>query len=404
MASLITSTEVTREALRILHQKLNFVGSINRQYDDRFARSGAKIGDTLSVRLPNQYTVRSGATLNPTTAASATNEQFVPLQVNNQKGVDVNFTSVERTMKLDDFSQRILEPAMSVLAANIEADALSMALDVAQQVGTANTPPTTLANILAAGVKLDNALTPRDNNRNLLVTPTTQAALVGGLSTIFQDATQLGKQYKDGTMGRAAGFDWYSNTMMPTMTNGTAVFSAGAISVAPTEGGKTLTATCTVSGGTIAKGTVFTIANVFEVHPETKATTNRLMQFVVDSTITASTTNAAITFSPAIFASATDGRRNVNVLPTTNAVTSASGAVSTAYQQNIAYHKDAFCFATADLILPKGVDFAAREIMDGISMRIVQQYNIVDDTLPCRIDVLYGYKTIRPQLACRITE
>jgi hypothetical protein len=403
MASLITSTEVTREALRILHQKLNFIGNINRQYDDRFARSGAKIGDTLSIRLPNQYTVRTGAVMSAG-QATATNEQTVALPVATQKGVDVSFSSQERTMKLDDFSQRILEPAMAVLAANIEADALSMTLDVAQSVGSAGTPPATLAAILAAGVKLDNALTPRDSNRNLLVTPGTQATLVGALSGLFQDANQVGKQYRDGVMGRSAGFDWYTNTMMPTMTNGTAVFSAGAITVAPTEGGKTLTATCSVSAGTITKGTVFTIAGVFEVHPETKATTNRLMQFVVDSTITASTTNAAITFSPAIFASATDGRRNVSALPTTNAVTSSTGAVSTAYQQNIAYHKDAFCFATADLILPKGVDFAAREVMDGISLRVVQAYDIQNDLMPCRIDVLYGYKAIRPQLACRITE
>ena len=403
MASLLTSTEITREALRILHQKLNFVGNINRQYDDRFAKSGAKIGDTLSIRLPNQYTVRTGATLSAG-AAAATNEQTVALQVATQKGVDVSFTSQERTMKLDDFSQRILDPAMSVLAANIEADALSMTKDIYQQVGVAGTPPTALANILAAGVKLDNALAPRDNNRNLLVTPQSQANLVSGLSGLFQDASTVGKQYRDGVMGRTAGFDWYANTMADTMTNGTQVFTAAAISVAPTEGGSTMTITGTGTN-VLKKGTVFTVSGCYECHHETKVATGRLQQFVISADVTGSAGAFAVTFSPAVYASTTNGRQNVAQLPTTAmTVTSASGAASTAYQQNLAYHKDAFCFATADLILPKGVDFAAREVMDGISMRIVQAYDINNDLFPCRIDVLYGYKTIRPQLACRITE
>src|SRR6476660_2207496 len=128
--ALLTMTAVTREALRILHQKLNFVGSIVREYDDSFAKSGAKIGDSLKIRLPNQYIVRTGATL----SAKDTSESSVTLQVATQKGVDLNFTSVDLTMSLDDFSTRILEPAMSVLAANIEADAMSMYKDVYQSV------------------------------------------------------------------------------------------------------------------------------------------------------------------------------------------------------------------------------------------------------------------------------
>ena len=124
--TLLTPTAVTRESLRVLHQKLNFVGNITREYDSSFAKEGAKIGDSLKIRLPNEYTVRTGATLRTqdTTEASTT------LQVSTQKGVDLNFTSADLTMSLDDFSKRILDPAMSVLAANIEADALNMYKDV----------------------------------------------------------------------------------------------------------------------------------------------------------------------------------------------------------------------------------------------------------------------------------
>src|SRR5579872_5363398 len=152
--ALLTPQQITREALRVLHNKLTFIGAINRQYDDSFAKAGAKIGDTLKIRLPNQYTVRTGKTL----SAQDVTEQSVSLQIATQKGVDVNFSSAELTMSLDDFSSRILEPAMAVLASSLEADAFTMYRDVCQQVGTAGTTPNTLLTYLQARAKLNNSL------------------------------------------------------------------------------------------------------------------------------------------------------------------------------------------------------------------------------------------------------
>jgi hypothetical protein len=88
---------------------LNFIGSIDRQYDDSYAKAGAKIGDTLKVRLPNEYTVRSGINM----AAQTTSETSVDLVMSTVKGVDLNFTSVELALSLDDFSERIVKPATS---------------------------------------------------------------------------------------------------------------------------------------------------------------------------------------------------------------------------------------------------------------------------------------------------
>src|SRR5882672_10787650 len=152
--TILTPTQVTREALRVLHQKLNFVGSINRQYDDQYARTGAKIGDTLKIRLPNQYTVRTGATLN----AQDTTEANVSLQLATQKGVDLNFSSAELTLSLDEFSKRVLNPAMSVLGAAIEADALSMYKDVYNQVNN-NGSTITFAKVLTGRKILVDNLT-----------------------------------------------------------------------------------------------------------------------------------------------------------------------------------------------------------------------------------------------------
>ncbi len=393
--SILTPTMITREALRILHQKLNFIGNINRAYDDRFSQEGAKIGTTLNIRLPNQYTVRTGATL----SAQDTTESNTSLTVSTQKGVDLNFTSVDLTMSLDDFSYRILEPAMAVLAANVEADALSMFKDVYQVVGTPGTTPNALLTYLQAKARLDNSLAPQ-NQRSLLLDPLSQVTIVDALKGLFNDPKSISKQYREGVMGSTIGFDWFMNTMVPTHTNGDTVTGLSVSGAGQT--GSNLLVGGSANTNTFKKGTVFTIAGVFEVHPETKVATSRLQTFVVTADTTATTTTVTLPISPAIVTSG--GGQNVAAAPANSAaITVLSGSASTSYLQNLAFHKDAFTFATADLIMPQGVDFARREVMDGVSMRIVRQYDINNDKFPCRLDLLYGYKTIRPQLACRVT-
>jgi hypothetical protein len=393
--SLLTPQQITREALRVLHNKLTFIGAINRQYDDSFAKSGAKIGDTLKIRLPNQFTVRSGATL----AAQSVNEQSVSLQVGTQKGVDMNFSSVDLTMSLDDFSSRILEPAMAVLAASLEADAVSMYKDVYQQVGTPGTTPNTLLTYLQARARLNNSLAPMDTNRTAHLSPLATATIVDALKGLFQDSSAIREQYREGSMGRTAGFDWYENPLVPTHTNGNTV--AGVQVNGAGQTGATLNIKGVSSGNAFAHGTVFQIAGVFEVHPETKAATGRLQSFVVTADATMSGTTGSIGISPAIVTSG--ATQNVASSPADSAAVTIVGAANGAYEQELAFHRDAFAFATADLVMPKGVDFAAREVYDGVSMRIVRAYDINNDAFPCRIDVLYGYQTIRPQLACRVT-
>jgi len=238
--SLLTPTAVTREALRILHQKLNFVGSINRQYDDSFARSGAKIGDTLKIRLPNQYTVRTGATL----AAQDTTETSVSLQVATQKGVDLNFTSADLTLSLDDFSKRILNPAMAVLAANIEADAFNMYKDVYNQVNNQGFAATFAKALQARKILVDNLAPPGD--RAVCLATQDNVDLVDALKGLFQDSKEVARQYRDGLIGRTAGFDWMENTLLPSHTvgsaAGTAVSSCASAPPAKTTAATTLSA------------------------------------------------------------------------------------------------------------------------------------------------------------------
>lgn len=390
--TILTPTEVTRAALSILHQKLNFVGNVYRGYDDRFAKSGAKIGDTLTIRLPNEYTVRSGASL----STQDTTETSTTLTVSTQKGVDTTFSSAELTLDIQDFSDRILEPAMSVLAANIEADALSMYKDVYNFVD-GDAAAFAFGALVDAKTKLGNNLAP-SGDRCMVMNMTHANKLIKDRKDAFNPNSDVSKMFREGLVDRVAGFDLYENTLLVPHTTGTAAKTTGYL----TNAGTAQTgATLVVDTGTTSflKGDVITIAGVFRVHPETKATTSELQQFVVTANSGTSATSLAI--SPAIVASG--ARQNVsNGAADNQAIVKVGAGANETTIESLAFHKNAFTFATADLVLPEGVHFAAREVMDGISMRIIRDYSISDDTFPCRIDVLYGYKTLRAQLAARV--
>lgn len=388
--TLLTPVMITREALRILHQKCNFIGNVNRSYDDKFAVEGAKIGTTLNIRLPNQYTVRSGATL----SAQDTTENQVALQVTTQKGVDLNFTSVDLTMSLDDFSERIIAPAMAVLAANIEADAFNMALDVYNNVNGIGSA-IVWRNLIAGRKALQDNLAPPDKRFAILNTQD-NLDLVDSLKGLFQQADTIGEQYAEGMMGRTGGFDIYENTVLASQTTGTSASATGYT----VNGASQTGATITVAAGanTFNKGDIITFAGCNRCHPETKADTGVLQQFVVTATYAGGAGNIAI--SPSIVTSG--GTQNVVASPTNGGAVTKVGGASQVYKPSLVFQRDAFVFATADLQMPKGVDMAAREVQDGISMRLVRQYDINNDKFPCRLDVLYGYKTVRPQLACRV--
>lgn len=387
-SSFLTPTAVTRAALAILHQKLNFVGTIDRQYDSQFAKTGAKIGSTLKIREPNQYTVRTGKTID----VQDTTESSQTLTVATQKGVDMTFSSADLTLSIQDFSQRFLEPAMAVLAANIEYDAMSMYKDVYNSTWT-SAAAATYNGILDNRALIQRGLAPT-GDRTANLNSQDMVDLVKDTKTLFQHAGELGNQYKEGFMGRAAGFDFMENTLWPGHTRGDAASRVCNTSTGITSG----TATITVSGGsgTLKQGDVFTIEGVYSVHPETKVSTGVLQQFVATAD---STTSVAVSPTPIT----SGAKQNITIVSAGSGKTvTVSGTASDALTTSLVYHKDAFTFVTADLDMPQGVDFARREVLDGVSMRIVRAYDINNDMFPCRLDVLYGYKTLRPQWASRL--
>lgn len=391
--SFLTPTQVTRESLRILHEKIPFISTVNRQYDDSFAKSGAKIGSSLKIRTPNQYTVRTGKVAQ----VQDTSEQSVTLTMATQKGVDLGCSSVDLTLSINDFSRQFIEPAMSALAATIEQDMISnVTKKVYNQVGSAGTTPASMLVFGQARQKLNEYLAPKDKNRFVQVDSATMASMTDAYKGLFQSGKALADQYVEGYIDRQGGFDWYENESIYTHTNGSDVTAT--LNGVPADGATSLTVTGFSSAPTV--GSVFTIAGVYAVHPETKAAYSHLQQFVVTADTTPTTTS--ITISPAIVLSG--ARQNCSAAPASNATLTFTGSASTAYGQCLAYHRDAFAFVSADLEMPKGVDWAARERFEGISMRIVRDWDVVNDDWITRIDVLYGYEAIRPQLATRITK
>lgn len=403
--TILTPTAVTRKALMILHQKLNFVGKINRQYDNSFAVSGAKIGDSLKIRLPNQYTVRTGRVMD----VQDTSESSVTLTVATQKGVDVNFTSAELTLSMDDFADRILEPAMSVLAANIERDVMNVYKYVWNEisdVGAAISASASLTHIVNGSKRLTDSLTPT-SQRCLNLNTQDNADVVNSLKGLFNPQANLSEQYREGMVANNfMGFqEVYENTLWPLHTTGTDDGTGDYltdIGAGEADGSAGLLHVDT-GAGTIKAGDIFHIADCFEVHPETKETTGRLQRIVV--TADHSGGEGDLSINPNLITSG--GKQNCTGLADSKALHKNESDFSTDigasadYQISMGFHKDAFSLATADLEVPKGVHFAAREVYDGISMRIVRDYTINDDSLPCRLDVLYGYKAIRPELAVR---
>lgn len=387
--TLLNVDKITNAALVILHQKVNFIGSINRDYDNSFAQSGAKIGDTLRIRLPNQFTVRTGAAMSSQDVV----ETNTSLTVSSQKGVDCNFTTKELALNIFDFSQQFLEPAMAVLAANIESDALSMMNSVYNTINGAGSAQT-YRNVLLARKALVDNLAPMDSGRQCRLDTQSNVDLADSLKGLFQNQEAIKRQYNEGKMGVAGGLEFAENTLL-------APFSFGSRTTAYTVNGAGQTGASVVvqtGTGTVAVGDVFTLAGCFRVHPETKVSTGVLQQFVCTAAYAGG--GGTMSISPSIVT--TGPTQNVSASPTTSGAVTFVGTLSTTTQQSIAYHKDAFTFATADLMLPDGVQFAARKMMDGLSLRIIRQYDINNDKMPCRMDILYGYKAIRPQLACRM--
>lgn len=404
----LSDGDITRKALSILHNNLVFCKTINKQYDDRFAKSGAKNGGSLLIREPNQFTVRTGAVMD----TQDVTESVQTLTVATQKGVDINFSSVELTLSLDDFADRILTPAMSRLAAEVDSSVISACYPYVYKYvqTTAGTVPN-IADVLKARAELQQGLAPMGNRHYMTGALELNAILTSNVS-LMHPSSEVAREFEMGSVGTMYGFKFWETEMIPTHTAGTRTDTTPTCYTTSTgtsieNGTPYITITAGSTGTTLKAGDVFIVTSVFAVNPETKVTCAWLQQWSVtaDTNVTTAATDWPV--SPTPYRSGAKqncvivGGSIASVVLVSSTVKS-TGAASAANKNSLCYHRDAFTLVTADLEMPRGVDFAAREVYDGISLRLVRNYDIVNDKFPCRIDVLFGCKTVRPEWAARV--
>ena len=410
--NLLTISMITNEALMVLENELTFSSEVERNYDDQFAVSGANIGNTLNVRRPGRFIGTTGPALN----VEDFNETSVPVTLSTQFHVDTQFTTQDLALSLDMFSDRVLKPAVAAVANKIDFDGLTMAKNsTANIVGTAGTPPTSLLTYLTAGAYLDAEGAPRDGRRSCIVEPFTGATIVDSLKGLFVPSDVIGKQYQKGMMGRdSAGMNWKMDQNVVNQTFGS--YATATLSCNTSTGtgflstGWAQTSTIALTAATatagLQVGDVIQIAGIFAVNPQNRSAygSGKLRNFVVTAATTVATSGTtSVTVSPAVI---TGGQfQNVTVTSTSStAVVTPFNNTGTVSPQNIVMHKNAFTLATADLELPDGVVFAGRASDKelGLSMRVIRQYTINNDSIPTRVDVLYGWAPLYPELACRV--
>ena len=397
---------VAREALSIAHEKATFIGTTDMQYDDSYAKTGAKIGSALRVRNANQYTRRTGSRVMD---VQDQNESVQTITMATQDGVDMRFNSAELTLNTDSpqdvaaFSKRYIEPAAAVLISGIEADYLAASTKATYNVaGTAGSAIASLVVPGAARAKLNQGLAPKDSNRNIQMDSVTMGGLVNGVAAYFAPNNQIAAQYREGLVSRTSMADYYENERVWSLTNISDVTGTTDAAALVTDGGSTVDMHSTVVSPAV--GCVFTIAGVYACHPETKAAYANLQQF----TVTVTSAGAGCTVSPTIYL--TGAKKNVvsstgATLLTTdfNSKTlTFQGNASTTYAQSLMYHKEAFQFVTADLPLMDDAYKCTRRTQDGLSIRVWMASDIRNDELLMRLDILYGFAAFRPEWACRM--
>lgn len=402
--SLLTINMITREAVRLWKNSNAFLQNVDMQYDDSFVVEGAKIGTALRIRLPNDFTVTTGAAL----SVQDTQEQSTTLTLATQKHVDVSYSTAERTMSLDDYSRRTLAPMVNNLAGAVALDLMSgveggICNIVANQDAGSTIISPIASTYLRSGANLDNNSAPMAS-RKVVNSPDTEATVVATLSGLLNPSSQISEQYVTGRMYDALGFIWMKDQTTLVHTNGTLAQGSATVAGAGQTG---LNLTVAALAGSLNAGDIITIAGVKQVNRITKATTGKLRQFVVTADVAPGAVSIPIypAIVPGVGGNAVQ-YQTVDVSPANGAaVNPAMGlAASAEYTKNFSFAPEAVTLATADLEMPKNVHEVARESFDGVSMRMVTDYFIGTDQLITRLDVLYGYLWIRPEWACIVAD
>ncbi len=400
--SLLTIDMITSEAVRLFKNSNLFIMNMDTQYDAAFAVDGAKIGSKLRIRLPNDYIVTQG----PAMQLQNTTEQYTTLEVIDQRNVAVPFTTAERTMAIDDYSEIILAPMINALAGKV-----AQVVMEGSEGGVCNFVSNVDANgniiridseqFLDANAVLDNQSSDPDNRRAVL-DPVSDAKTTKSLQGLLNPTPEISQQFRSGKMKSGLGFEkWFRDQTVIKHVSGTYDSTAPTTVNGADQTGQTIDTNAL--NGSFKKGDIITFEGVNEVNRVTKQNYQTLRQFVILEDVAANATEISI--YPALTPAAADGSdvqyQTVDLSPANGAdilMVTKSGEI---YRKNLAYVQKAITLATADLVMPtKAVEECARANYDGIAMRILTDYLPNSDQLATRVDVLFGFLYIRPEWLC----
>jgi hypothetical protein len=397
--TLVTCDIVAKESLAVLENMLSFSANVNRDFEDEFSSNmsrGYAPGQTINIKRPPRYTYRAGRVAVP----QSTVETTVPLTLS-QGGCDINFTSLERTLSLTKLEDKIMA-AMAPVANEIDRQGLELArTSVYNALNTTGALPTTQALALAAvtdvNTRLDIMAAPRDKRRAFIMSPAMNGATIQGFAGLFNSAGTLSKQFQSGMMVDSLGLAYAMDQNVAVHTNGTQATAANVVAGANQTGS---TLTVNALAGTLTRGTVVSFPTINSVNPQSRADTGEVAQFVITADAAAGATSISI--SPAIVTSG--AFQNVTASPGNNATMTIHGAASTAYAQNVGYHKDAFTLAMVPMWAPpggKGVIDVAQKSHKGFTIKVTEFYDGTNDNSIMRLDVLFGWAATYPELATK---
>lgn len=394
----LTPTIISKESLLILENNLVAANRVNRKFENQFV----KIGNSLTIRKPNRFTVASGAGLQIQNIA----EPSVSITINQQKHVDFQFTSQDLTLTVEEFAERYLKGAMAGLANQIDYDTLQLFTGVSNAVGTPGTTPAAFSTtVQLVGQRMDENAAPQDS-RTLVLNPAAYWALANGLTPSFVMPTAKEALVK-GYLNTIGNFEVYMDQNVPSVTSYVHVSTNALVSSAPaSQSGSSISTVGFNSTDVFQIGEVVTFGGVFAINPQSRQSTGQLKNFVLTATSQPSATSTmTLQISPAIVTSGPYQNVTAGTASTATgkvSVVTGTPSVSSTFVQNIAFCRDAFGLVMVPLEIPQGVDFAARETYRNISMRVIRAYDINNDVFPTRIDVLYGTANYYDELAVRL--
>lgn len=405
----LNASIIAKEALTILDNELVMAKQVYRGLEKEYGNSvnGYTPGATVSIRRPTDFTVRSGATASTQDVTEGTTS----ITVDQQKGVDFKFSSLELTLSIKELSERVIKPAMVQLANDVDRSLMSLYSKVPNWVGTPGQTVNSFADFALAPQRLDTTAVPQ-GDRYAAISPADYWGLVGNQTNLYVNNI-ANPAYREGSLGKIGGVETMMSQNVPVHTVGTAtgtpLVNGGSQNVTYASVKDTMIQNLVTDGwtnsitGIVKAGDVITIAGVYDVNPVTKATLPHLKQFVVqaDANSGASTGPATLSIYPAMIASG--AFQNVSAAPADNAAITVLGTGGTGYSQNMVFHKNAFALAMVPLVAPPGAVDVARESYNGISVRVIPYYDGTNDVSNWRLDILYGVKAIDPRLATRLS-